>query len=215
MIVENNRKQPPISDLCNQTSGQIAGLDEVGRGPLAGPVVAAAVIFKLPTPLPSYIHEIKDSKKLTAAKREKLYDCLQNDCGQFCDIGVGSASVAEIDQYNILQASLLAMKRAFEKLTWTPDIALIDGSHVPNISCQTIPIIKGDQKSVTIAAASIIAKVTRDRYMNKLAQEFPQYGWSSNMGYGTRVHMQALNEYGATPHHRYSFAPVKATLKRA
>ncbi|MEN8236610.1 MAG: ribonuclease HII [Pseudomonadota bacterium] len=199
----------PNLSLEQQHQGPVAGIDEVGRGPLAGPVVTAAFVFKIHTPLPDFIHEITDSKKLTAAKRQKLYDQLLKQKGITCDFALGEASVGEIDQINILQATLLAMQRAAENLSWKPVIALIDGPRVPKLACPTLPVTKGDQVSLSIAAASIIAKVTRDAYMAQLAREHPEYLWEKNAGYGTADHLKALQQHGPTPHHRRSFAPVR------
>ncbi len=182
----------------------ICGIDEVGRGPLAGPVIAAAAI--LPTEgLPDAIAaQIRDSKKLSPAKREALYPELT----QRCAYGLGEASVAEIDNLNILWATMLAMQRAVAGLPRAPDFALIDGNRCPQLPCSAQAIVKGDDKSLSIAVAAIIAKVTRDRLMVKLAEEFPAYGWAQNAGYGTAQHLAALTTHGATPWHRDSFAPV-------
>jgi ribonuclease HII len=185
----------------------VAGLDEAGRGPWAGPVVAAAVILD-PSRIPAGLN---DSKKLTAAARERLFE----DINHSAIVGVGTASAADIDQINILQASLLAMLRAFEGLKTVPAAALVDGLHCPRLSCPATPVVKGDSRSLSIAAASIIAKVTRDRMMARLALEFPGYGWERNMGYGTREHAAALNERGVTVQHRRSFAPIRAALAKA
>jgi ribonuclease HII len=187
----------------------ICGIDEVGRGPLAGPVFAAALI--LPTRLPAFFSEVTDSKKLTAAKREKLFPLLV-EC---CQIGIGQASVAEIDQINILQATFLSMRRAFDALPVRPDFAYIDGNRAPKLECEIETVIQGDSKIPAIAAASIIAKVTRDRLMQELDAQYPGYNWSSNAGYGTKCHQRGLAEFGVTEHHRRSFAPVRALLESA
>ncbi len=181
----------------------IAGLDEVGRGPLAGPVVAAAVI--LPERLPAgFQAHIDDSKALTAPQREELLPLIHDHCR----CAIAEASVAEIDSINILQASLLAMRRAAAMLG-AFDRALVDGNQDPRIEkLQSITIVGGDAKSLSIAAASIIAKVARDRMMAELAETFPHYGWQKNAGYGTPAHLEALRTFGPTPHHRQSFAPV-------
>ncbi len=183
----------------------VAGVDEVGRGPLAGPVMTAAVILD-----PDNIPEgLQDSKKLSAKRREGLFDVITT-CAT---VAVAQCSVAEIDQINILQASLLAMKRALAKLDPAPDFALIDGNRLPqNLGIPAQAIIKGDDKSASIAAASIIAKVTRDRLMTRLAQQFPGYGWEKNAGYGTREHLEGLARLGVTPHHRVSFKPIHNIL---
>ncbi len=189
-----------LEDACGHRP--VCGIDEVGRGPLAGPVVAAAVILS-PRHLPDGIN---DSKKLSEAKREALFEELQDHVL----IGVGMASVEEIDRVNILQASLLAMSRAYEALPGPAAFALIDGIHAPKIACPTQCVKGGDGRSLSIAAASIIAKVTRDRLMHALALDYPDYGWASNKGYPAPVHLKALQEHGPTPHHRMSFAPVRA-----
>jgi ribonuclease HII len=183
----------------------IAGVDEVGRGPLCGPVTAAAVILD-----PQNIPEgLNDSKKLTAKRREALYDILL-DCAV---VSIAHATVAEIDELNILRASHLAMERAVAGLAKMPDHLLIDGNMIPRgltISAQAV--IKGDAKSVSISAASIMAKTCRDRLMVDLAQQYPGYGWEKNAGYPTAVHLKALQELGVTPHHRRSFKPVHKML---
>ena len=182
----------------------IAGVDEVGRGPWAGPVVAAAVILrrnKLPDGL-------DDSKALSKAKREALFDAIH----AAAHVSLGSASVEEIDALNILQASLLAMTRAVEGLAVAPHIALVDGNRAPTLACPVRTIVKGDAKSLSIAAASIIAKVTRDRIMAELAVEHPDYGWERNAGYGTRQHQAGLKLVGICRHHRKSFAPIRELM---
>ncbi|MDX2027557.1 MAG: ribonuclease HII [Alphaproteobacteria bacterium] len=182
----------------------ICGVDEAGRGPLAGPVTAAAVI--LPATLPRAItREIRDSKKMTAQQREDLFEPLTTTCGY----AIAEATVEEIAKHNILWASMLAMKRAVESLSAQVDVALIDGNRCPQLACQAVAIIEGDDKSLSIAAASIIAKVTRDRLMRRLAEEHPGYGWERNAGYGTREHLDALKRLGATCWHRDSFAPIR------
>ena len=184
----------------------IAGVDEAGRGPWAGPVVAAAVILrgKVPTGL-------DDSKKLSAKRREALFHALHDSD---CLIGVGQASVAEIDQINILQATYLAMTRAVEALGEAPAHVLVDGNRLPKWRWPATAIIGGDGCEPAISAASIIAKVTRDRIMAELDAAHPGYGWATNQGYGVAAHADALNRLGATPHHRASFAPVRAVLQR-
>jgi ribonuclease HII len=194
--------------LGRETGKVICGVDEVGRGPLAGPVVAAAVI--LPLDFPESIRaKIRDSKKMSAAARENIYEPLR----QNCRYAVAEASVAEIDQLNILWASMLAMQRAVVGLNVTIDTALIDGNRSPKLDCAAVPIIKGDDVSLSIAAASIIAKVTRDRLMQKLAEAFPVYGWERNAGYGTSEHLAALGQHGVTEWHRMTFAPIRAAVK--
>ncbi len=184
--------------------GMIAGVDEAGRGPWAGPVVAAAVILD-PRSIPV---GLDDSKKLSEPKRQALYAQLRS-CAH---IGVGQASVDEIDAINILNASLLAMARAVAALPVPPDLALIDGNRAPKLSCRAETLIGGDARSLSIAAASIIAKVTRDAIMHDLDTEYPGYCWKTNQGYGTRAHIAALARLGVTPHHRRSFKPVHKML---
>ena len=183
----------------------ICGVDEVGRGPLAGPVVSAAVILP-PKGLPEEIEIlVKDSKKLTPKKREALYPILTTHCVY----ALGECNIKEIDHLNILNAALLSMNRAIKALAQQPDHALIDGNKIPpGLLCKATPIIKGDDKSLSIAAASIIAKVTRDNFMKKLAEDHPHYGWEKNAGYGTKIHMQGIEKYGITAWHRRSFAPI-------
>ncbi|MBY6036112.1 ribonuclease HII [Fictibacillus nanhaiensis] len=178
----------------------IAGVDEVGRGPLAGPVVAAAVIL----PIGYTVTGINDSKKLSEKKREALYDKIKEDAISY---SVTLVQPAEIDKINIYQASKLAMTEAITKLAVEPDQLLIDAMEVP-LPIDQRKIIKGDEKSISIAAASIVAKVTRDRYMRKLDERYPHYGFSTNMGYGTKEHLEALRTWGATDIHRKSFNPV-------
>lgn len=176
----------------------IAGVDEAGRGPLAGPVVAAAVIFP-----PDYVNtEINDSKKLSAAKREKLYGVIEKDA---LSVGVKVVDADVIDDFNILQASLQAMREAVLELSSSPDFILVDGLHrIPIITPQK-PLVKGDNLSVSIAAASIIAKVTRDRIMEIYHRQFPQYNFLKNKGYGTKEHLNAIRQYGICKIHRKSF----------
>ncbi|MDA5093058.1 ribonuclease HII [Aliiroseovarius sp. KMU-50] len=183
----------------------IAGVDEVGRGPLAGPVTAAAVVLD-PTRIPEGLN---DSKKLSAKRREALFD----EILELAEVSIAHASVEEIDELNILRASHLAMERAVAGLFTSPDHLLIDGNMVPRgITLSNETIIKGDAKSVSIAAASIMAKTTRDRLMVDLAQQFPGYGWESNAGYPSKSHKQALENLGVTPHHRRSFKPIHNIL---
>ena len=192
-------------DAMAKGQAYVAGVDEAGRGPLAGPVVAAAVRLD-PARMPEGLN---DSKKLTERARLALFDRIM----QVADVGVAEASVAEIDQMNILRASHLAMCRALGALPQSPDLALIDGNLLPReLSCPGQAIIKGDALSLSIAAASIIAKVTRDRVMVDLAQQHPGYGWEKNKGYPSAAHRQALTDLGVTPHHRRSFAPVHNIL---
>ena len=187
----------------------IAGIDEAGRGPWAGPVVAAAVLD--PAILPAELTSgLDDSKKLSAAKRDELFELIISHA----DFGIGRAEVGEIDNFNILQATFLAMQRAVEGLSITPDFVLIDGNRIPDISCPAEAVVKGDGKSLSIAAASIIAKVTRDREMKKLGEMHPGYGWERNMGYGTAEHKAGLEQLGVTDHHRKSYQPIINILSR-
>lgn len=188
----------------------IAGVDEVGRGPLAGNVVAAAVI--LPAPMPEELFPMRDSKKLSAVKREILFKIIQ----ETCLVGVGSCTPAEIDHYNILQASLLAMQRAVSNMPLAPNYALIDGNRIPkNLPCPSQAVVKGDVKSYSIAAASIIAKVLRDQEMLTAHAKYPQYGWANNAGYPTAAHRAAIGQHGLTPLHRLTFKPCRDALSPA
>jgi len=184
----------------------IAGVDEAGRGPLCGPVVAAAVIF--PTRDIEIPVVIRDSKKMSAAQRAVAYDWITKNTIW----ATGECSPAEIDELNILWASMRAMERAVAGLGQTPDMCLVDGNRVP-AGLQGRAIIKGDAKSLSIAAASIVAKETRDKIMRELAAEFPMYGWERNAGYPTTEHLEAIEKYGITPHHRKTFGPVKNARK--
>jgi ribonuclease HII len=185
----------------------VAGIDEVGRGPLAGPVVAAAVILD-PGNLPPELDGLNDSKALSAAARAR-YAVVIRRVGR---IGIGAASVAEIDRLNILQATMLAMVRAVAALRVVPDAALVDGNRAPPLACRVETLVGGDALSLSIAAASVIAKVVRDRAMAALALRYEGYGWERNAGYPTQQHRTALLLHGVTPHHRRSFAPVRAVL---
>ena len=178
--------------------GYICGIDEVGRGPLAGPVVAGAVIL----PKDCKILYINDSKKLSAKKREELYDVIME---QAVAVGIGMASPQRIDEINILQATYEAMREAIQKLRVKPDILLNDAVTIPKVDIRQIPIIKGDAKSISIGAASIVAKVTRDRLMEEYAKVLPEYDFASNKGYGSAAHIAALKQYGPSPIHRNSF----------
>ncbi len=195
----------PNFDIEKRIGGVIAGVDEVGRGPLAGPVMAAAVILD-PENIPD---GIDDSKKLSIKKRRKIY----TEILETSDVSVGVASVQEIDALNILRASHVAMVRAVQGLRRKPGHVLIDGNMIPNgLATPATPLVKGDTKSLSIAAASIVAKVRRDLVMVDLSQQHPGYSWETNMGYGSKAHMLALQDLGATPHHRRSFKPVHNIL---
>ncbi len=201
----------PRPDFCFEAAAIarghifVVGVDEVGRGPLAGPVTAAAVRLD-PSRIPDGLN---DSKALTEARRNALYALIMASA----DVSIAHASVAEIDELNILRASHLAMERAVKGLATFPDHALIDGNMIPKgIGCSAEAVVKGDARSLSIAAASIVAKVTRDRIMVDLAQQFPGYGWDVNAGYPTPAHLRALLDFGITPHHRRSFKPVHNIL---
>ena len=198
----------PDFSLENKIEGLVCGIDEVGRGPLAGPVVAAAVIIPDEIKTRPFIAEINDSKKLSSKKRENLHTLITEHC--HCGIAVIEKDI--IDQINILGATMQAMQKAFENLPVKPQNALIDGNKAPELLCPTTTVIKGDSVSTSIAAASIIAKVTRDKIMADLAREYPGYGWDSNSGYGSKQHIEAIHEIGITPHHRRSFEPVKSLI---
>lgn len=188
-----------------QIGGRVAGVDEVGRGPLAGPVTAAAVVLDIACIPPG----LDDSKKLSARAREALWA----EIIACADVSVAHATVREIEELNILRASHLAMVRAVAGLRARPDHVLVDGPMVPNDLClPATPIVRGDARSVSIAAASIVAKICRDRIMVDLAQQHPGYGWHTNMGYGSKSHMVALQNLGVTPHHRRTFKPVHNML---
>ncbi|HCH32945.1 MAG TPA: ribonuclease HII [Oceanospirillaceae bacterium] len=188
-----------------QAMSLICGVDEAGRGPLFGDVVAAAVILDPNKPIAG----LGDSKALTEKARERLFDLILRDA---LSVSVGRASVAEIDAINILQATMLAMQRAVLGLSVTPNLALIDGNRCPQLPCASEAIVKGDAKEICIGAASIIAKVTRDREMLEWHQQYPDYGLDKHKGYPTKAHMQALEEHGVSPQHRRSFAPVRRLI---
>jgi ribonuclease HII len=195
----------PNFALEKAAGGRVAGVDEVGRGPLAGPVVAAAVVF--PAGVPRKLAGLlDDSKKLTAAQRLIAFEALRMS-GK-AEIAVAAASVAEIDRLNILRAALLAMCRAVARLPAPPDLALVDGNFPPPLGCPVRCVVGGDARCLSIAAASIVAKVVRDRAMTRLAARWPGYGWESNAGYATEFHRTALLRLGPTRHHRPAFASV-------
>lgn len=185
----------------------VAGVDEVGRGPLCGAVVTAAVILDPARP----ISGLNDSKKLSEARREQLFDEIREKALAWC---IARAEVEEIDRLNILQATMLAMQRAVEGLSVTPRLALIDGNHCPKLQVPSAAVVKGDSQVPAIAAASILAKVSRDREMHQLDQLYPGYGIAGHKGYPTPVHLEALRRLGPTPIHRRSFAPVRVLLEQ-
>lgn len=191
-------EQLKVYERKYEACGYICGIDEVGRGPLAGPVVAGAVIL----PKDCDILYINDSKKLSEKKREELYDIIME---QAVATGIGMAAPGRIDEINILQATYEAMRQAIQNLAVTPDILLNDAVTIPKVSIRQVPIIKGDAKSISIGAASIIAKVTRDRLMVEYDKVMPEYGFASNKGYGSKEHIEALKKYGPSPIHRQSF----------
>lgn len=196
---------PDFSIERSLSYSRIAGIDEVGRGPWAGPVTAAAVILD-PQAIPIGLN---DSKKLSQTRRAELALIIH----QTANVGIGSASVEEIDQFNILQATYLAMRRAVDALPVSPEYLLVDGNRMPSgMPCDGQTLIKGDARSVSIAAASIVAKVHRDDYMSDLARTFPDYGWETNRGYGTQKHQVSLSRHGPTLHHRRSFKPIHNML---
>ena len=204
----------PDWKIENGHRGLICGIDEAGRGPWAGPVVAGAAVFLTREVSPELLAQLNDSKKLTAKKREYLYELLrQEEQAGHILCGIGEASAAEIDELNILQATFLAMRRAVEKLPQKPDIALIDGNRLPkDFPCANECFIGGDGRSYSIAAASILAKVYRDRLMSEMAKQYPHYGFEKNAGYGTKAHIEGLRQYGVTPQHRRSYRPIKEFL---
>jgi ribonuclease HII len=193
---------------------RLAGVDEAGRGPLAGPVVAAAVAFErafLEAEQYGTLKVVNDSKCLTPRERDSAYSLITES--PFCTYGVGIADVDEIDSLNILRATHLAMARAVSAVAPLPEFVLVDGLPVPDLPCASLAIVQGDSRSLSVAAASIIAKVTRDRIMVVLDQQYPQYSFCRHKGYGTRVHMKALLEYGPCPVHRRSFRPVQEMFR--
>jgi ribonuclease HII len=204
----------PDFAIERRCAGIVCGIDEAGRGPLAGPVVAAAVVLD-PKRFPRSLRQrLDDSKVLNAAEREACWQALGRCVERgTAHIGVGAASAREIDTINILRAALLAMARAVAALAVSPDTALVDGDAAPPLACTVQTIVKGDGRSFSIAAASVVAKVTRDRLMRALAPRYPGYGWETNVGYATREHGEAIARLGPTPHHRRSFAPVRLALE--
>ena len=186
------------NEICEEGVQLLCGVDEAGRGPLAGPVCAAAVIL----PHGIEIADLNDSKKLTEKKREALYDVI---CAEAISFGVAFATVEEIEERNILNATFLAMNRALAQLDPMPELALIDGNRNTGIQMPSRCVVKGDARCADIAAASILAKVTRDRYMLEMAEKYPEYHFEQHKGYGTKLHYEALREYGPSPIHRMSF----------
>jgi ribonuclease HII len=183
----------------------LAGVDEVGRGPLAGPVIAAAVILDPSRPITG----LRDSKKLTAARRAELAEIIE---AQALAVGIGRAEVAEIDLLNILRASLLAMERAVANLAVQPDVVYVDGNITPTLAMPAVAIVGGDDRVASISAASIIAKVIRDREMDRAAAHYPNYGFERHKGYATAAHLEALERFGPSPLHRTSFAPIRESM---
>lgn len=196
-----------MNDVIQLPPGRVAGVDEAGRGPLAGPVIAGAVILDPSRP----IDGLQDSKRLTARRREHLYEEIRERALAWA---VGRAEVDEIDRINILQASLLAMQRAVQALMPAPEHVLVDGNRCPEFACPAQAIVKGDDKVAAISAASIMAKVTRDREMIDMDQAFPGYGLAQHKGYPSKAHIEALETLGITPIHRRSYAPVRRILER-
>ena len=201
-------------DIEKKLGNIVVGIDEVGRGPLAGPVVAVAVyinrsLWKNFLKKHPEIIKINDSKKISRKIREKLYKILIN----IISFGVGAASVKEIEENNILQASLIAMERAYISLKISADFVLVDGINSPKIKAKVKTIKNGDNKSISIAAASIIAKVIRDNLMKKLSYKYPGFFWNKNSGYGTKLHIDKIKLLGITPHHRKSFKPITKMIK--
>ena len=207
-----------IDKKLQKKHGLFAGVDEAGVGPLAGPVIAAAIVFDFRRKVfnsrvkEDWIHEINDSKKLTHKKREQLLRFIIKHALAF---GIGKSSVSEIDEINILQSRLAAMKRAIENLKKQPRIVLIDGNrHVPHLQTKQKLIVRGDEKVFSIAAASILAKVTRDNVLKNLHEKFPQYGFDRHKGYGTQFHFEMIQKYGPCDIHRKSFEPIKSIIEQ-
>lgn len=189
----------------------VCGVDEAGRGPWAGPVIAAAVVLGPLADDPSVLAMLDDSKKLTRRRRDALFDVI----GSRANVGVGISDAEEIDAVNILEATFRAMARAVAVLDPAPDLAIVDGNRTPALPCETAAVVRGDGISASVAAASIVAKVTRDRLMADLAAICPGYGWERNAGYGTAEHSRALADLGVTKYHRKSFKPVRGVVEKA
>ena len=209
MAKRQGSQDRPDFSLEDAADGRVAGIDEAGRGPWAGPVVAAAVAFGAGGPPPHLRATITDSKLLRAERRAALQPAIL----ACADAAVGLASVAEIDSMNILQATLLAMRRAVVRLAHLPDLALVDGNRAPCLPCPVRTVVGGDRLSLSIAASSIVAKVARDRLMARLALDHPGYGWERNAGYGTAEHRAGLARLGPCVHHRRSFRPIRELLE--
>ncbi len=202
----------PDFTLESEAGGRVAGIDEAGRGPLAGPVLAAAVVFRIAPPV-ALAELLDDSKRLTRAQRDAAYAALRAAAAAgLVEFGIGAASTAEIGRLNILRASWLAMARAVARLGALPALALVDGKAVPPLPCAVRTVVGGDGLCLSIAAASILAKVTRDRAMARLDRRWPGYGFASHQGYATAVHRAALARLGPCPHHRPGFSPVDQAL---
>lgn len=204
----------PNFEIENQFSGLVAGVDEAGRGPWVGPVVAACVVVLDKNISDNLLKNLNDSKKLSAKKRETLYiELFEEEKKGKISIGIGQASAKEIDDINILQATFLAMERAVKSLSICPDIAILDGNRCPaKFPCSTKSVIQGDGKSISIAAASIVAKVHRDKILKDLANKYPQYAFDKNSGYGTKDHINALKLYGIIDEHRRSYKPIREII---
>lgn len=198
----------PTLNLERELGGVVCGVDEAGYAPLAGPIVAAAVILPQQSK-PRRLRGLTDSKLVRAEERERYFDVIHD----IAEVGVGLATVEEIDRLNIYHADMLAMQRAVEALGSKPSAALVDGRGAPRLACRVKPVVKGDRRSLSIAAASIVAKVTRDRLMHELAREWRGYGWETNVGYGTDQHYLGLLRNGPTEHHRRSFAPINTLFQ--
>ena len=207
-------KQPTFEielEELNNSEGKVCGIDEAGRGPLAGPVVAAAVCIsdeQMKSPLPDKLRRLNDSKAISEQVRSELYE----EVTRTFEFAIGISDVDRIDRDNILQATLWAMRKAVQSLNAAPDVVLVDGNRDPGLSNRTRLVVGGDARCLSIAAASVIAKVTRDRMMIQLSDEHPAYGFAQHKGYGTKAHLDALRRYGPTAHHRRSFRPVRAAL---
>ena len=201
----------PDFALERAAGGLVAGIDEAGRGPWAGPVVAAAVILDAATLPSSLVNGLDDSKTLSPARRRALYTGLM----ACAEIGVGAAGIREIEERNVLGATFAAMARALAALPRRPAAALVDGNRAPELPCRVETVVRGDSRSLSIAAASIVAKVTRDGIMARLSARYPEFGWERNAGYGTAEHKRALQRVGPSPHHRRGFAPVRKMLENA